>query len=181
MGCVCCFQTPCVSLCRMPNEIFVEMELGSLTYDNFWNITQAEIDSIAAEIDGTYSLTPDIWGGSYQRYSYNRGSPYQFPTNSIRLIWYCNAGSPPFSVLYDLDFCYSGSTNEEKRNLITSPSTGINILDTVLPDITDYCSGTAFSASITGELRSHPDTQCGAQPGVFHRVAIFDLDLTFSV
>ena len=181
MACPCCFQTPCVALCRMPNEILVEMQLGNLTADTLWGITQAEIDSIAAEIDGTYSLTPDIWGGSYQRYSYSRGSPYQFPTNSIRLVWYCNPASPSYSVVYDLDYCYSGTANEEKRNLLTSPTTGISISDTILPDITDYCSGTAFSASITGELRSHPDTQCGVPPSVSHRVAVFDLDITFSV
>lgn len=179
MGCVCCLQHPCVALCRMPNEIFVEMTLGSLLFDYLWGITQTEIDSIAAEIDGTYTLTPDIFTASYQRYSYTRGSPYQFPYNSIRLVWYCEPAS--ISVLYDLDYCYAGSTNEEKRHLLTNPTTGVAISDTVLPDITDYCSGTAFSANVTANLRSFPDTACGAQPTSAQRYASFDLDLTFSV
>lgn len=179
MGCVCCFQTPCVALCRMPSEIFLELELSTLTGDFFWGITQSEIDSIAAQIDGTYSLSPTIYSAGAQVYSHTVGSPYESPRDGFLMYWYCNPLT--YTVLIDLDLCYSGSSDPEKRNLQISPSIGYPIFDTDLPDIEDYCTGTPFSASVTGELRSYPDVACGAQPPAFTRVAIFDLNMTFSV
>jgi hypothetical protein len=163
----------------MPNEIFLELELSTLTGDFFWGITQSEIDSIANQIDGTYSLSPSIYTGAAQRYTHTVGSPYESPRDGFLMFWYCSPST--YTVLIDLKLCYASALNPEKRNLQISPSVGFPIFDTDLPDITDYCAGTAFSASVVGELRSFPDVFCGAQPPAFTRVAIFDLNMTFSV
>ena len=182
MGCVCCFQTPCVAQCRMPSEIFVELTLGSLTADYLWGITPTEIASIAAAIDGTYSLTPNVYIAGTQRYAFSYTPPYQFPYTALLLVWYCNAPFSPYTaVTFDMDLCYSGSTNEEIRFLRLQPNAGINIPKTTLPTITDYCAGSGFSTSTSTTLRSLPDTTCGQNPTAAHRYADFDLDVTFSL
>lgn len=179
MSCPCCLQTPCVALCRMPNEIIIELTLGSLTFTRF-PISAADIAAIESSINGTYSVTYSTYFSGKARYTANYGSPYlpSFSPADFIFDWNCSSVSG-FSALLDIQVCRSSAGPD--RYLFSSPSTGMLISDTTLPTITSYCGGSLFSGSFTGELRSAPDTACGAQPGAFQQISSFDLDIDFSV
>ena len=182
MGCVCCLQTPCVPLCRMPNEIYIDITLGSLLLTANWSITQAEINDIASEINGTYALAFQQSTASATDYEIVFGSPYVFPQNRITLFWFCYPSSwqffYPASVGCEIGKCRSGSPFAS-RNIYTEPSIGTSVPPSTLPTIIDYCAGASFSASTTARLVAAPDTLCGAQPASSHRLAKFDLNLSY--
>ena len=179
MSCPCCLQTPCVSLCRMPNEIIIELTLGALTFTRF-PITPADIATIEASINGTYSLSYSTYFSSKARYTANYGSPYlpSFTPADFIFDWNCTSVSG-FSSLLDIQVCRASAGAD--RYLFSSPTTGMPISDATLPTITSYCGGTSFVGSFTGELRAAPDTVCGVQPGAFQQISIFDLDVDFSI
>lgn len=178
MGCVCCLQSPCVPLCRMPQEIFVDISLGSLLFQTNWTVSAADIATISAAINGTYSLQNDVYFGGTFRYVYSYGSPYQFPNSDLRFTWNCNDVSGR-SAIFDIDLCYAGTPYNADRYLRIEPNIGEYIYDTDIPDITGYCSGTPISASIVSELRAMPETACGTNPLGYQKLAGFDLNLTF--
>lgn len=178
MGCVCCLQTPCVALCRMPNELEATITYSGVTNTFAWSITQAEEDVLQAFFEGTYSLEYSTYGSGQAVYLFSYPNPpYDYLTtviNSIRYRWRCVA-SGGVSGTIDLSACSTTSTAITRyfQGSANTPASGF-------PDITNYCSGTAFSGSVTVTTAVLPDTTCAISRGPGERGALIDLSISIS-
>jgi hypothetical protein len=73
MSCPCCLQTPCVSLCRMPQELEATIVSNGVTATlELVHNCSRDIAAIEGFIEGTYSLTvlSIISPGSDAEYAY---------------------------------------------------------------------------------------------------------------
>jgi hypothetical protein len=176
MACPCCLQTPCVALCRMPNELEATITYAGVAATFQWAITQAEEDTLQAFFEGTYALQYSQYTSGQAVYLYQYPDPpYDFTViNAIRYRWRCTASSGVSGTL-DLLAC---STTSSALTRYFSGSANTPSAD--FPDITNYCTGTAFSNSVMVTTVVLPDTTCAIsrQPG--DRGALIDLDISLS-
>jgi len=182
MSCPCCLQTPCVALCRMPNQITVEYIAGSFISAANWIPTTAEKDEMEAALNGTYVLdyftyypTGIFTLPACARYQLVLPSPF---TTNLDIYWFCNTDVSGNAVRLDSYFCGTGPLVGGIEHFRTNP---IATFTSTLPTITDYCDGDSFSASIAATALFSPDTVCGVQPGAFQRTASFNVTLDVSI
>lgn len=183
MSCPCCPRTtsPCDTSCGIPLEIIIELTLGELV-STVYPISEADISTVEAAINGTYSLSYTGYFSGRARYRANYGSPFLDPfawPADFMFDWNCTSASGFSAFLIirlcrSIDFAYFGYD----KNLTSG---GIQISDDTLPTITSYCDGDSFGTSLTANLFARPQTSCGAQPGVGDQSSAFLLDVDVSI
>jgi hypothetical protein len=182
MSCPCCLQTPCVSLCRMPQELEATIVSNGVTATFDWSITAGEIATIESFIEGTYSLQYQSYSGSYAEYAYFfPNPPYDYigaSNNVLRVRWFCTSSGGYSGSLY-LNACSTTATSLTRR-LSGGTVAGGNLPDSDFPDITDYCLGAAAAGGIVTTTNFLPDTPCTRSRLPRERGALFDLDITLS-
>lgn len=187
MGCVCCLQTPCVSLCRMPQELEATIVSNGVVSTVNWSISAAEIADIESFIEGTYALQYQTYASNYAEYFfYFPDPPYDYlgsSSNILRYRWFCNySGFVPNRVAGGMfiNACSTTSTELYRRFQGGVPFYGGNAREADgFPSITDYCSGSAFSSVLNMQCQFFPDTACANSPGS-DRAALFDFDVTLT-
>jgi hypothetical protein len=178
MSCPCCLQTPCVSLCRMPQEL--EATIVSNGVLNSSGVTAAEITAIEGFIEGTYSLQYSQYISNRAEYIFNfPDPPYDYlgaAGNYLQYNWFCNPVGDTGGML--IRACSTTSTDPYRRFEGGVPFNGGNATAANgFPSITNYCSGTAFSGVLSMQCFFFPDTTCGGSPAGA-RYAYFDFSVT---
>jgi hypothetical protein len=165
----------CGGGCRIPQQISVSLTSQGLVSAINWSITQAEIDTIEAFINGTYLLQYERYIPAFNRevYRYDYPDPpYDYLTGDFSsMLFLFNCSSP--SVL-NVNFCSTTSSSVVRRASMTST------VSTTAPSVTQYCSGTSLSSTIVFNLQFAPDTTCGQSVQAFQRRAAFQVSAAVS-
>lgn len=173
----CCGLTAnCGGGCSIPQDIIATLTSQGLLSTINWSITQAEIDTIEAFINGTYFLQYSGYDSLFGReiYSYDYPDPpYDYATgnySSMQFLFNCNTSS-----VLRINFCSTTSSSIVRHGSLAST------ISTGSPSITQYCSGTSLSSTIVFSMQFRPDTDCGSPYDRFtERLAAFQVSAAIS-
>lgn len=172
----CCGLTSnCGGGCSIPSTITVDLTSQGLLTTINWSITQPEIDTIEAFINGTYLLQYAGYDSFFQRELYQYAYPdppydYTSGNNSfLDFLFNCNAAS-----VLRINFCSTTSSSILRRGDLFSTSS------TSAPSVTQYCSGSSLSSTIVFIMRFLPDTTCGLPFSFGQRLASFQVSAAIS-
>jgi len=173
----CCGLTAsCGGGCSIPNGITVVLTSQGLTSAVNWSISQAEIDTIEAFINGTYFLQYAGYESSptlREVYEYEYPDPpYDYVSGTysfMQFLFNCNTSS-----VLRINFCNTTSGS------ILRHASLVFTYSTTAPSVTQYCSGTSLSSTILFSMQFLPDTNCGSAAGPADRRASFQVSAAIS-
>lgn len=168
----------------MPQELEVDMEYDGVVSSVNWTLSQAEEDAIEDFFTGTFALqfSEYLSPSAVARYIYYYPDPpYDnsapgFPSPAqIRLDWKCDEASSGVSGTLLYAGCTSSVSTVKEFVSLLSPT----LAYPVFTDIEGFCSGTAFSDSLTVLTRVNRDAVCLLTSGTAY--VNFNVNVTISV
>lgn len=173
----CCgISANCGGGCSIPNNITVALTSQGVTSTLNWNITQNEIDTIEAFLNGTYFLQyagyDSFFSSEVYQYVYP-DPPYDYAVGNysfLQFLFRCNASS-----LLRINYCSTTSGS------ILNHGSLVFTYSTTAPSVTQYCSGTSLVSTIVFSMQIRPDTDCGEPiDSLNDRLAAFEVSAAIS-